>query len=403
MIFVSIAFVGSAFATLPGDDISVGAAAGYAIWLGPARARRRVASPSHSRHSSAVGRRRGSPAPSCSAASSSTATSWRSRALAPFANLTWFGWTSNHVPLAGLYDWASLALVALVRRRPGGIGVEAFMRRDLGATSAIPTPSLPRCPGRPSRACLRGPPASSSPQRLAWGIGIGFFGLVIAGSGRSFFEQLDKSPDFKRLLDNLFPGVDIGSVGGFLELAFIEFGLILAGLAAATFVSYWASDETSGRLDMLLATPLQRRRWVVSGRGRDPRRDRPHGRRSRPPASRSEACCRAGTSRRRSSVRSRSDCMPSLSVASGSRSPGSSAPAAAGAAIAILTAVIWLLDVIVPAFGLPAFVHDLALSAHYGQPMLGVWDPVGIVVSLMLAVGGVAIGAWGFARRDLQA
>jgi putative exporter of polyketide antibiotics len=76
--------------------------------------------------------------------------------------------------------------------------------------------------------------------------------------------------------------------------------------------------------------------------------------------------------------------------------------AAAGAAIAILTAVIWLLDIVVPAFGLPSFVHDLALSAHYGQPMLGVWDPVGIVVSLMLAVGGVAIGAWGFARRDLQ-
>ena len=34
---------------------------------------------------------------------------------------------------------------------------------------------------------------------------------------------------------------------------------------------------------------------------------------------------------------------------------------------------------------------------------VGVWDPVGIVASLALAIGGVAIGAWGFRRRDLHA
>ena len=27
---------------------------------------------------------------------------------------------------------------------------------------------------------------------------------------------------------------------------------------------------------------------------------------------------------------------------------------------------------------------------------------VGLVASLVLAVGGLAVGAWGFARRDLQ-
>jgi hypothetical protein len=34
--------------------------------------------------------------------------------------------------------------------------------------------------------------------------------------------------------------------------------------------------------------------------------------------------------------------------------------------------------------------------------MLGQWDGVGIVASLVLAVGGVALGAWGFNRRDLR-
>jgi hypothetical protein len=48
-------------------------------------------------------------------------------------------------------------------------------------------------------------------------------------------------------------------------------------------------------------------------------------------------------------------------------------------------------------------VHELALTAHYGQPMLGQWDIAGIVASIALGVGGVLLGAWGFRRRDLQA
>lgn len=75
---------------------------------------------------------------------------------------------------------------------------------------------------------------------------------------------------------------------------------------------------------------------------------------------------------------------------------------AAGPAVALLTILMWLIDVIAPPLGLPDAVQQLALTAHYGQPMLGNWDPVGVVVSLALALGGVAVGAWGFSRRDLR-
>jgi hypothetical protein len=34
--------------------------------------------------------------------------------------------------------------------------------------------------------------------------------------------------------------------------------------------------------------------------------------------------------------------------------------------------------------------------------MVGNWDPAGVIASLVLAAGGVLIGAIGFARRDLQ-
>ena len=67
------------------------------------------------------------------------------------------------------------------------------------------------------------------------------------------------------LLNTVFPNLDFSSVGGFLQLLFIQFGIVLIGLAAVTLVAGWASDETSGRLEFLLATPLSRARWAGSG------------------------------------------------------------------------------------------------------------------------------------------
>jgi hypothetical protein len=34
--------------------------------------------------------------------------------------------------------------------------------------------------------------------------------------------------------------------------------------------------------------------------------------------------------------------------------------------------------------------------------MVGHWDAAGIVASVVLAVIGVGLGAWGFARRDVR-
>ncbi|MEA2518466.1 MAG: hypothetical protein QOF49_546, partial [Chloroflexota bacterium] len=71
-------------------------------------------------------------------------------------------------------------------------------------------------------------------------------------------------------------------------------------------------------------------------------------------------------------------------------------------AVALLTIGTWFIDTIAPALGLPDVVHQLALSAHYGLPMLGHWDVAGLAASAVLAVGGVALGAWGIGRRDLR-
>jgi len=398
LIFLSLLVV-SSFATLPGDALPVAAAAGYAIWLGLLAL---VAGSVAFAIAPFLGRGAAVGIAGALMFAGFILHGYQAAipALAPLANLTWFGWTANHIPLAGLYDWPSVALVAVVATVLFAVGIEAFVRRDIGVTSTIRTPSLPR-----SLVGLGGPAgrtaANTLPSSVAWGLGLGLFGLMIAGSGQSFVEQLGKSPDFARLLATVFPGADIGTVGGFLQLVFVEFGLILAGLAAATLVAGWASDETSGRLELLLATPLARARWVIAGgvgvvagivvimaitvagiaigatmTGGD------------------IVTPMVGTL----SLGLYAIAMAGIGIAIG----GVIGTGAAGATVAILTVLTWFAGTIAPALGLPDAVHDLALTTHYGQPMLGLWDPVGIVASVVLAIGGIAIGAWGFRRRDLR-
>ncbi len=399
VVFLSLVIVGRTVSGLPGDEIPVASAAGYALWL----VLLSVASGAVAfALAPFVGR--GSAAGIAGAVmfGGFIINGYQAAipALAPVANLSWFGWTTNHIPLASQFDWASLVPVALVAIVLFVVGVEAFARRDIGATSPVPTPSLPR-----ALVGLRGPAGravgQNLPSTLAWGLGIGLFGLAIAGSGKSFIEELGSSPDFVRLLSQVFPGFDIGSVGGFLQLLFVEFGFILAGLAAATLVAVWASDETSGRLELLLATPLSRLRWVASG----------------------GAAIMVGVvvftviamiGIAIGAVIAGSEvatpvvgtvvlglfaaALGGIGVAVG----GVVGTSYAGPVVAVVTIVTWFVGTIGPALGLPDAIHQLALTTHYGFTMLGQWDPVGIVASIVLAVGGVALGAWGFRRRDLR-
>jgi putative exporter of polyketide antibiotics len=61
----------------------------------------------------------------------------------------------------------------------------------------------------------------------------------------------------------------------------------------------------------------------------------------------------------------------------------------------------FLLDLLAPALRLPDWIGQLALTTHLGEPMVGRWDLPGIVACVVLAAGGLAIGAWGMNRRDV--
>jgi ABC-2 type transport system permease protein len=315
----------------------------------------------------------------------------------PLLALSPYSWTFDHVPLVGTYDWPPLALVAILGIVFLAIGVELFARRDLGVTAGFSLPATPAV-----FLGVHGPTARAFgeqlPRALAWGIGLGLIGILYSSLSGVLADQLGSAPSFQGVFEALFPGIDLASVGGWLQL-YAELLYIAAGFAAATFVSRWASDETDGRLEVLLATPMARARWVVAG-----------GAAALVATAAMTVLFAAGIG-----LGSASGGLDFGDAMLGCAALGLYAAAIVGVGFAVgglwrtsLAAEIaalfvvatYLLDLVAPPLNLDA-LHELALTAHMGQPMLGQWDPTGVVACLVIAVGGILLGAWGMSRRDV--
>lgn len=313
-----------------------------------------------------------------------------------------FGWTANHRPLAGREDWLPLAVVVALCVLLLAIGVVAFARRDLGATvrlrNGIAALSLPRG--------LRGVLGRSMGERLpgafAFGVGFGLLGLVLAASADEFARLVGEVPGLKTLMERFLGGRDLLTSGGVLQLFFFGFGSLLMGLAAATLVAGWASDELEGRLDLVLGAPLSRRRWVVlSGLG-------VYG-------AVAALTGLAGVLVAIGAAAAGDDAVAPVAgivvlglfaaahVGIGLAVAGLGWPHLAAGVVVGITFGSFLLDLLGRFLGLPDVVLDLALVRHLGQPMLGEHDPGGLVVCGVLAVGGLCVAAWGMSRRDVAA
>jgi ABC-2 type transport system permease protein len=316
----------------------------------------------------------------------------------PLAVLSPFHWTANHVALVGEYDWPGLALVGVVAAVFLAIGVEVFTRRDLGVTTGL---GLPQLPG--SVLGVRGPISRAFgdqlPRALAWGFGLFVMGALLASLVGPMSAQIAGDPNLQQVFRTAFPDFDLRAAGGFLQL-FVQLFYIAAGFAAATLVSRWASDETDGRLEEVLATPLRRSQWIVAGAVAALLADAVF-----------TALFALGVG-----LGATSGGVAAGSAMIGSVSLGLYAAALIGVGIAIgglwrtslaaeivalLVVVTYLIDLLAPPLNLPDWVHQLALTAHLGQPMVGQWDVVGIVACVGIAIGGTLLGAWGMSRRDV--
>ena len=315
----------------------------------------------------------------------------------PLVAVSPFHWTMNHIALIGMYDWLPVALVGGIGVLLLLVGVELFTRRDLGVTVGLSLPGLPASVlgvrGAGSRAF-----GEQLPRALSWGIGLGLVGVLYASLTASLADSLAGS-SLVTTFAALFPGFDLTTTGGWLQL-YAELLYIAMGFAAVTLVSKWASDETEGRLETVLTTPLTRARWVVAG-----------GIAAFLGIAVTTVLFAVGIG-----IGAASGGLAVGDAIVGSAALGLYAVAIVGVGLAIgglwrtslaaeiaalVVVATYLLDLLAPPLKLPDWLHQLALTAHMGRPMVGQWDPVGIVLCLAIFAGGVAIGAWGIRRRDI--
>jgi ABC-2 type transport system permease protein len=318
--------------------------------------------------------------------------------LGPLAVLSPFRWTANHVALVGQFDWAGLAVVGLVAAAFLVIGVELFNRRDLGVTARVGLPPLPAAVlgvhGPVSRSF-----ADQLPRALAWGVGVGLFAATLASLVGPMSKQIGASPDLLKTFRTAFPTFDLASAGGFLQL-FLQLFYIAAGFAAATFVAKWASDETDGRLEQILSTPLTRVGWVVAGA---------IGGLLAAAVMTLIFALAIGAGGASGEVAVGTAMLGSVSlglyaaavIGVGFAVGGLLRTSLAGEIAAVVVVVTYLIDLLAPPLNLPGWVHQLAITSHLGQPMVGEWDAVGIGLCLVVAIGGIVLGAIGMRRRDV--
>jgi ABC-2 type transport system permease protein len=390
---------GAAFGTLPGDAISPGDALGYVLLMGLAGLAAGCVA-----FALAIPIGRGGAA---GVAALLLVGGWVVNgfggslpALDALAPLSWFSWTAGHRPIAGSSDYPSLLLLAAVVVAGAAVGVLAYERRDIGAIGTVRLPSLPRwilgTSGPLHRAF-----GDRFPAAMAWGAGIGVYALIIATSSADFQRIIEETPSLSELMAAVFPDVDLSDPGFGLQLLFVQLGTLMIGFAAAAMVGGWASDESEGRLELLLTTPVARARWLAESAmgtygslllisvvvavaaavgvviaGGNPLE----------PMVGTLVLALYGTA------------VAGIGVAVG----GLLRPSLAAPAVIVAVVGVLLIDILAPLLELPEWVGNLALSSQYGEPMVGSWDPAGIVASLALAIGGLVVGAWGFSRRDLQ-
>jgi ABC-2 type transport system permease protein len=315
-----------------------------------------------------------------------------------------FYWTENHRPMAGVSDWPAVGLVVAMVAALGLVGVVLFQRRDLASTVVLPVPRV-GLGGRGGRWSLAGVGVRSFGERLpdaiGWGIGLGFYGVFIALSADAFARTLTSVPEIAEMVRRFYPGLDFTTAGGVLQLAMFTFVAMIIGLAAASLVSGWSSDEREGRLEMVLATPVRRVSWALRSGA----------------SVLGAVMLLAAIMGAMTALAAASQGGGAMDVFAGALILGLYGAALAGIGLAVgglgwprlagptvvgLALGFYLLDFLGGVLQLPSEILDLALQRHLGQPMAGIYDALGMLACAALAIGGLLVGAWGFTRRDLQ-
>lgn len=135
-------------------------------------------------------------------------------------------------------------------------------RRDLGASL------LPERTGR-AGARFGGRSALGLAWRLqrstliGWCIGVAVLGSIAGGLGPVVAEAVEGNAGLSEIIARLVPGTT-GDVVDIFTAALLGIAGVLAGAAGVQAVLRLRAEETEGRAELLLATPISRVRWASS-------------------------------------------------------------------------------------------------------------------------------------------
>lgn len=173
--------------------------------------------------------------------------------------LSWMsplGWGQQTAPFV-LDRWWPLGLLVLFALATAAAGYRLSSRRDLGASLVAVRPGRERAVpslGTPLGLALRLQRASI----IGWIVSLAVAGLAFGGFADTMLGALEDMPDtFKEL----FGEQDL--LGGYLAYMALFMGFF-AAIYAVLAVQSLRTEETSGRGEPVLATPVTRREWLAS-------------------------------------------------------------------------------------------------------------------------------------------
>ena len=176
--------------------------------------------------------------------------------------LTWLsplGWSEQTQPYAGDRWWV-LALLVAGTAALIAVAFRIAAGRDLGSGILPARPG----PARGGRLLCSVSALSARMQRgnlLGWAIGLLIGGAVLGSIADSIGELLGSSARVQQLFERM--GGQSGIENAYLAAAMNIIGLVVACYAIQT-TTRLRTEETSGRLEPLLATSTSRLRWAAS-------------------------------------------------------------------------------------------------------------------------------------------
>ncbi|MCO5316356.1 MAG: ABC transporter permease subunit [Solirubrobacterales bacterium] len=191
---------------------------------------------------------------------------WALRAIGDLGSgrLTWtspLGWAELTHPFSGGRWWVLLLPLAATLIATA-VAALVLNRRDIGSGLLQPRPGSRRA----NRLLLRPLGLPFRIQRgtiIGWTIGLVAYGVIIGSMGNTIEDVLQSSPAMKAAL----AGGDRAATGTALLDSYFASILIILAIFAAAFTIGAAlrphSEESHGRAELLLASPLGRTRWVA--------------------------------------------------------------------------------------------------------------------------------------------